>query len=151
VDLIILVRSGRAYVLRQGCSSSQYHTTHAWHTASKRGCSTWSLDTLLALVEDDRVEDNAQDDNCCTGLSFASANGYFDVVAALLSHKTIDVNRPERCDFAAVFWAVAVKSMRTISHFFADKRVDLDHLDKQGRTVLSWAAEGGAVDIVKEL
>jgi ankyrin repeat protein len=63
--------------------------------AAQRG----HLDTLLALVEDDRVEDNAQDDNCCTGLSFASANGHFDVVAALLSHKTIDVNRPERSDF----------------------------------------------------
>jgi ankyrin repeat protein len=109
------------------------------------------LDTLLALLGDDRIDVNAQGDDGQTALSLASANGHSDLVVALLSHTTIDVNLPDKSNLTAVFWAAESKSMQVMSYFLDDGRVDLDHVDKYGRTTLSWAAEDGAVSIIRSL
>ena len=43
------------------------------------------------------------------------------------------------------------KSDQAISPFLTDLRVDLDHLDKDERTPLSWAVEEGALSVIKGL
>jgi ankyrin repeat protein/nucleoside-triphosphatase THEP1 len=117
------------------------------HAAAQYG----HLEPILALIEDDRIDVNSQDNRGHTALSLASANGHADIISALLSHKSIDPNRPDTSNYTPVFWAAVANSERAISYFLTDPRVDLDHVDKEGRTTLSWAAEDGAVGVVKGL
>jgi ankyrin repeat protein/nucleoside-triphosphatase THEP1 len=118
------------------------------HAAAQCG----HLECVEALLKDDRINVNSYDSNGRTALSLASANGHSDVVTALFLHKAIDVNLPDKSNYTAVFWwAVAVKSGPASSPFLTDLRVNLDHVDKQGRTPLSWAAEEGTETAVDGL
>ena len=98
---------------------------------------------------------NVQDYEGRTPLSHAVENGHLEIVELLLGSSDIDVNVTSRRGRTPVFWAVGQESnkegLRTLRLLVSDGRVDLNRRDRQGRTILSLAAESGDVAVVKFL
>ena len=106
------------------------------------------LDCVRLLLEDDRVDINALDSVGRSALFLATAGNHLDVVKRLLAHKDIDVNLPTRTLNTPLHVAIDIAAEPILTNLLADQRTDAAKLDKQGRSILSWAAELGYTERV---
>ena len=101
-------------------------------------------DSVRLLLAKDRVDINAQDSIGRSALYLATASNHLKVVTLLLQHEGIDVNLPDRMLNSPLHVAVSVAATEHILEILlADQRTDTGRFDKQGRSILSWAAELG--------
>ena len=83
-----------------------------------------------------------------TALTLAIVKGHMNVVKALLTHKSIDVNLESRGGQTALSLAATVGHL-DIVNLLLECKAQMDHQDTYGYTALSQAGEHGHVEIVK--
>ena len=90
-----------------------------------------------------------------TALSLAVENKHSGIVKILLGLKDKNVDTPDRYGWSLLFWTVEQYFDEPGRNIFellvSDPRIKLKRRDRYGRTILSWAAEIGAIAMVELL
>ncbi|KAH4026319.1 hypothetical protein HBI70_022150 [Parastagonospora nodorum] len=81
-----------------------------------------------------------------TALSFAAGNGHVDVVESLLNHGAYEPDDQDYTSWTPFFWAVQGDHADIVRLFLKlkDSPLDINQVDKSGRSALSWAAGEGS-------
>ena len=110
------------------------------------------LDCVSLLLEDPHVNINTQDHYGRSPLSLAVGNNHVGIVTTLLERKAIDTNlQNKRLDTPLHMAIYGNASDSVFRQLLDNKCTDLNRIDGRGRSVLSWAAELGAVESVKSI
>ncbi|KAF5874914.1 putative ankyrin repeat protein [Botrytis fragariae] len=83
-------------------------------------------------------------------LEVIQINGHIDIVKTLLEDSRVKLVVQDVNKWTSFFWAVGSKHL-DIVQFSRNPETDVNHVDKRGRNVLSWAAESGEIQIVTRL
>lgn len=84
-------------------------------------------------------------------IHFACQSGVHEVLQCLLKHGCPGVDDPDVDGWTPMMWAIE-KGPEGVSTLIATGQVDLQHRDKEGRTVLSQAVQwGGSVEVIRIL
>ena len=99
----------------------------------------YEIDTVRALLADERIDVNKRDRRGWTALLQASLAGHRRIVAALLAHPRIEVNVATELGATPLFYAAKhgwVESVRVL----VERGADVNAQTKNGATALSRAA-----------
>jgi ankyrin repeat protein len=109
----------------------------------------------LLLDEASSSQVNVHDAAGRSPLSLAVGSSNLAITKLLIARKDVDVNKTDRTGSSPLFWTIGTKSdqrdLMVLKSLVSDPRVKIAQRDRYGRTVLSWAAETGALDAVKLL
>ncbi|KAM7192205.1 hypothetical protein V8F33_008479 [Rhypophila sp. PSN 637] len=120
--------------------------------ASKNG----HIDCVRALLADPHTDINLQGTRGRTALSYACHAGHKAIVAMLLSDPKCDPDRVDNDISTPLIWAAGGAGdhsaiITLLAKHRASKGVNLNHVDKDGRTAISWAAGEGCIGALKAL
>ncbi|KAL7938311.1 ankyrin repeat-containing domain protein [Trichoderma chlorosporum] len=99
---------------------------------------------LCTLLEDERVDTNAQDEDGCNALSWAVLNADCWTAKVLLDSGKVDPDHRNHLGQTPVFLAASGDD-EILKLLVDDERVDLNIADQNGRTPLCEAAEKGNI------
>lgn len=106
----------------------------------------------VLLHKSNQPQVNGRDENGRTPLSLAVGSSHLQIVQLLLSREDIDVNIVDWAGSPPLFWAVGSnpqgQDLAVLEVLVSEPRVNISQRDRSGRTVLSWAAEMGALEAV---
>jgi ankyrin repeat protein len=109
----------------------------------------------LLLNEASSSQVNVLDGDGRSPLSLAVGSSNLEITKLLIAREDVDVNITDRTGSSSLLWAIGSKSERTelmaLKCLISEPRVNIAQRDRYGRTVLSWAAEMGALDAVNIL
>ncbi|OBT63788.1 hypothetical protein VE03_06953 [Pseudogymnoascus sp. 23342-1-I1] len=116
-------------------------------------CANGHLEIAKMLLDESNwPQVNGCDGNGRTPLSLAVGCSHLQIAKMLLSREDIEVNIVDRTRSPPLFWAVGSKpqgqDLAMLKLLISEPRVDISQRDRYGRTVLSWAAEMGALEAV---
>jgi ankyrin repeat protein len=86
-----------------------------------------------------------------TPLSIAAGSGIVEIVRLLLQHSQIQPDIADFDQWTPPFWSISGKHLNVLEMLVADDRVNVNHVDRSGRNILSWAASAGELELVKYL
>ncbi|KAM0123667.1 hypothetical protein ACHAP3_010947 [Botrytis cinerea] len=111
---------------------------HPLIVAARFGC----LEVAKLLLNLDKIDLNVQGIGGRDSLSLAASNGHIDIVKTLLEDPRVELDVQD---------AVGGKHLDIVQMFSQNTGTNINHVDKRWRNVLSWAAESGETQIVKQL
>ncbi|KAL9121971.1 MAG: hypothetical protein Q9187_001470 [Circinaria calcarea] len=84
-----------------------------------------------------------------TPLSIAASNGFLEIVVRLLQHRQIQPERADPNQWTPLFWSIG--HLDVFKTLLSHSTVSVNHVDRSGRNVLSWAAALGEVELMSYL
>lgn len=111
-------------------------SSHPLHVATASG----NFDALIVLLEDSRINVNAQDTEGHTALHLAVLNynrdeiRYGHCLVTLLMRPDVDANRPDDAGITPLAAAVSVRNKKLVELMLCCKHFDLDSWRKCGKT-----------------
>ncbi|EAW20706.1 ankyrin repeat domain-containing protein [Aspergillus fischeri NRRL 181] len=106
--------------------------------------------TAELFLSVDNVNADIPDTDGRTPLSHAAELGLAEIVQLLLDSNA-DINLEDKCGRTPLLWATQKGHETIVSELLASVGVDVDHLDPDGRSPLSHAAELGRGEIIQLL
>ncbi|KAJ6102902.1 hypothetical protein N7486_005329 [Penicillium sp. IBT 16267x] len=130
--------------------ANSYWGLHFAHTSEKYG-STWELLTKLLISK--KLDANALDDDGLTPLMLASILGNVNAVRFYLSlsRVRVEVNMKSGSGLTAIHLALLHKQYHTFTTILRCSTMAVNLADKEGRTLLIFAAEQGDTEIFETL
>lgn len=119
-------------------------------------CVGGHLEIARLLLDDaNSSQVNVLDETGRSPLSLAVGSSNLAITKLLLAREDVDVNIADRTGSSPLLWAIGSKSEQedlvALKCLVSEPRVNIAQRDRYGRTVLSWAAEMGALDAVNIL
>ncbi|OQS00555.1 ankyrin repeat domain-containing protein 50 [Achlya hypogyna] len=93
----------------------------------------------------------SSDTDGCTGLVYAASQGADSIVALLLAHPEIDVNRPNATGRTAFMRACKNGHLGVVRQLLARPDLDLNHVDRNGWNAVLWAVSESRVEVLDAL
>jgi ankyrin repeat protein len=107
---------------------------------------------ILALLLENGIDVNQQDDKGETALMWASKKGHKEIVQMLLQHENIQKNKQNYYGHTALFLASRQGNKEIVEIFLQEKNIEINQRDKTfGETALMKASQVGHKEIVQML
>ncbi len=105
---------------------------------------------VSVFLSKERMDAIQVDQDGRTALSWAVEKGHADFVVLLLGHAQIDVNQPDKYRNSPLSIAWTKDRVDIVTLLLGHAKIDVNQAgaDRDGRTILSWAAVKGHADIV---
>ena len=110
-----------------------------------------NIEVVKTLLEDARVDVNAQNFVGRTALHLAVENNYKEILTELLKDPNIKVNLQDKNGRTALHLAAEKNRLELVKALLKDTRIDVNAKDKGEYTALHWAARRNRLGLVKEL
>jgi len=109
----------------------------------------------MLLKEDCELQINLPDSWNRSPLSLAVESGNLAITKLLLAVEGIDLNTPCADGGTPIFWSIksemGLDDIRLLKKLLTINEIDILRRDRRGRTILSWAAERGALKTIDML
>jgi ankyrin repeat protein len=109
------------------------------------------LEAVKILLNDPCIDIAFKGRSGRSALSFAAGNGHSEIVEALLERGASRPDDRDNTHWTPLFWAVQGDHASIVQLLLKQPSVDINEVDKSGRSVLSWAAGEGARRALKVL
>ncbi|KAF2279455.1 uncharacterized protein EI97DRAFT_492076 [Westerdykella ornata] len=114
-----------------------------WQTPLTIAAQHGHLDAVQMLLDDPRTDITVTGKSGRSALSFAAGNGHLEIVEALLGRGAFRPEDRDNAHWTPLFWAVQGDCASIVRILLKQPFVDINQVDKSGRSILSRAAGEG--------
>ncbi|KAG9190339.1 hypothetical protein G6011_08427 [Alternaria panax] len=98
------------------------------------------LEVVRILLLDTRIDVDAEGPSGRSALSYAAGNSHLQTFETLFSRDGCRPGQQDHNNWMALFWSMERDHTVVGRALLAHQAVDINHVDRQGRSILSWAA-----------
>ncbi len=106
------------------------------------------LKTVIALVEEDKIDVNFRNYYGSTALYYASAKGQIKVVRYLVEKAKADINTKNNLGLTPLHYACEKGQIKVVRYLVEKAKADINAKSNTGLTPLHYACEEGAIEVV---